>query len=323
MPFRSTKIMRAESTEDALSRKTEECNDLLRRLECQAQIAAREKELKEVALVDNLRLRQANTELNSTVEAALAQVRDAQAARAKPLRYADLGIGGILEKHVPIFTYFTNFNENEAFLEAINIKGNANDTGVCSRLLRYGAAAKAAREGIEAPGVPGEDGGRPRLLCWKDDYLIWSAYVHCGWTYAQESALFGVSDTYVGDAVHTWTLFLDDMLCKGFPCPTPNQMYRAYPIRVITSLGHARNWVNIDCTELPAETSSMNSIHSAQHSAYKKTETVKWVTAGDGIGCVWGTSIPDGFPGSISDPQITKLSNCVEACPGPVLGLQS
>ena len=45
---------RAESTEDALSRKTEKRNDLLRRLECQARIAAREKELKEVALVDNL-----------------------------------------------------------------------------------------------------------------------------------------------------------------------------------------------------------------------------------------------------------------------------
>ena len=49
--------------------------------------------------------------------------------------------------------------------------------------------------------------------------------------------------------------------------------------------------------------------------AYKHNSTTKWLVGCDPIGTVWYDSISEGYPGCISDPVQTAVTNILEQMP--------
>ncbi|KAL3777636.1 hypothetical protein ACHAWO_012525 [Cyclotella atomus] len=129
------------------------------------------------------------------------------------------------------------------------------------------------------------------------------------------AALFGISDTLVHDIVYAWANLLCKALGKLFPVPTRNQLLRAYPKSVIRKFGHANIFMLLDATESYAEMAGMKTVNSILYSAYKHNPTIKWLVGCDPIGIVWNDSISDGYPGSISDPIATWVSDILKQVP--------
>ena len=252
--------------------------------------------------------------LSKQVVEAKAALNGLQSGLGRHLKYSDLHTG-VLQKHVAAFTYFPTARLNDLFLEAVNLKHDDDDLGICTRLLRHRAFSKALREGKKAPGAAG---GRPRKLDYKTEYLVYSIYVHGGWTESMLSALFGVDESVVCDIVTTWANYLDRFFARAFPTPTRSQVLRAYPARVLASFGHARIFMHLDATEVKAEVPKYKDAHSAMHSNYKGCSTIKFLAGCDPIGTVWYDSVSVGYPGSISDPVQTAESKILSFLPAGV-----
>lgn len=92
-------------------------------------------------------------------------------------------------------------------------------------------------------------------------------------------------------------------------------MLRAYPKSVIKKFGHANIFMLLDATESFAEIASMKTVNAILYSAYKHNSTMKWLVGCDPIGTVWNESITDGFPGSISDPMCTAVTEILHQIP--------
>jgi hypothetical protein len=108
----------------------------------------------------------------------------AEAAGAAAARGGGVGrltYEGCCDEDFSTFTYFPTREMNDAFLDLVNAKGDDQDPGECTRLVRFSDAKKKERQGgFTRKRKSG--GGRKRKFNWKDEYLIWSCYVHCGWT---------------------------------------------------------------------------------------------------------------------------------------------
>ena len=68
----------------------------------------------------------------------------------------------------------------------------------------------------------------------------------------------------------------------------------------------------LDVTEAYAEVASMKTVDSILYSAYKGNMTMKWLVGCDPIGTTWANSITRGYPGSISDPVATDVSEILD-----------
>ena len=216
----------------------------------------------------------------------------------------------MLSRHVKTFTYFPTAYINDVFLDMLNFKPDGpDDLGVCTRLIRYQAASSAKRLGLPPPQFPGLR--RPRKLDYKTEYLVYSIYVHGGWTEEQLAALFDISAPLVSDLVHTWAVFIGDYFAKCMPIPTRSQMLRAYPARILATFGHCRIFLHLDATEVRAEVPTNKEGHSAMHSTYKACSTIKFLAGVDPIGTAWPDSVSEGFPGAVSDPAQTKATGII------------
>ena len=163
--------------------------------------------------------------------------------------------------------------------------------------------------------VTQNSGGRKRANHWKTEYLIYCCYVVCGFSQSRICALFGVSQTMVHNIVYAWANLLCLVLPRFFPTPSRNQLLKAYPKSVIQKFGHANIFMLLDATEIFAQIASLKTVNSIFYSAYKHNSTLKWLVGCDPIGVTWVKSISDGYPGSISDPVVTDVSNILEEVP--------
>lgn len=157
--------------------------------------------------------------------------------------------------------------------------------------------------------------GRNRKLGWKDEYLVYCFYARCNISMRRVAALFGIGSTLVHNIVCAWANVLCDTLEKFFPVPTRSEILRAYPKSVLKKFGHANIFMLLDATEAFADIASMKTVNAILYSAYKHNSTVKWLVGCDPIGTVWNESISDGYPGSISDPIATAVSEILDQIP--------
>ena len=92
-------------------------------------------------------------------------------------------------------------------------------------------------------------------------------------------------------------------------------MHRAYPKSVLRKFGHANIFMLLDATEIYTQVASMKTVNAILYSAYKHNSTTKWLVGCDPIGTVWYDSISEGYPGCISDPVQTAVTNILEQMP--------
>ena len=164
-------------------------------------------------------------------------------------------------------------------------------------------------------GSPKPKKSRSRKLYWKTEYLIYCFFARCNISMTRIAALFGIGRILVHDIVYSWANMLCDTLAKAFPVPTRSQMLRAYPKSVIKKFGHAHIFMLLDATEIFAEVASMKTVNAILYSAYKHHSTIKWLIGCDPIGTVWDQSISDGYPGAISDPIQTMVTDILAQIP--------
>jgi hypothetical protein len=163
--------------------------------------------------------------------------------------------------------------------------------------------------------INGTQRTRKRTLHWKTEYLVYCFFTRCNISMTRIAALFGVGRILVHDIVYGWANMLADTLAQFFPVPTRSQMLRAYPKSVIKKFGHAHIFMLLDAIEIFAEVASMKSVNAILYSAYKHHSTLKWLVGCDPIGTVWNDSISEGYPGAISDPIQTIVTNILEQIP--------
>lgn len=163
--------------------------------------------------------------------------------------------------------------------------------------------------------INGTQRTRHRKLHWKTEYLVYCFFARCNISMTRIAALFGIGRILVHDIVYGWANMLADTLAQFFPVPTRSQMLRAYPKSVIKKFGHAHIFMLLDATEIFAEVASMKSVNAILYSAYKHHSTLKWLVGCDPIGTVWNDSISEGYPGAISDPIQTIVTNILEQIP--------
>jgi hypothetical protein len=156
---------------------------------------------------------------------------------------------------------------------------------------------------------------RSRPLHWKTEYLVYCFFVRCNISMTRIAALFGIGRNLVHDIVYAWANMLCDTLTKAFPTPTRSQMLRAYPKSVMKKFGHLHIFMLLDATEIFAQVASMKSVNAILYSAYKHHSTIKWLIGCDPIGTVWDDSISDGYPGAISDPIQTIVTDILAQIP--------
>ena len=244
------------------------------------------------------------------------------------LSYDELKEGGMLADYVGLFTFFPTYECNDNFLYWLNWTDRCYPgDGLCERMTRYhhvsvdkrkqynkSVSDDAVMEDLDIA-VEKSRRGRKRSLHWKSEWLVYCCYVHCNISQDRTAALFGISDTLVHDIVYAWANLLCKALGKLFPVPTRNQLLRAYPKSVIRKFGHANIFTLLDATESYAEMAGMKTVNSILYSAYKHNPTIKWLVGCDPIGIVWNDSISDGYPGSISDPIATWVSDILKQVP--------
>jgi hypothetical protein len=159
-----------------------------------------------------------------------------------PLRYEHFLDDGLMVKYADAFFNLPNMEVVEAFLDAINICENKNDSGICSRLPRFRVVdfnERKRQRTNKQKGSPSKPikglasvaggGGRLRKLHWKDEFLICSMYHYGGLSQHQIAALFDMSITLVGDVVGAFTDYLDMFFARAMPNPSGEDLRRNYP----------------------------------------------------------------------------------------------
>jgi hypothetical protein len=237
-----------------------------------------------------------------------------------PLRYANFLNGGHFSKYTRVFFNLPDMNSVENFTEAINVKLYPDDPGVCTRLRRYSYVSKNTRnenqafiDGTNGLASSGKNakGGAPRKLDWKDEFLIFMTVLHAGWTYIQIEATFQVSDTLVSDIVHQYSVYLNKFLKMAMPNPTKEQIRRRYPINFVEKYGHGRISMLLDCCDQEFEDPRFRSLHSVLYSSYHAQTGAKF-----GVGCTPIGTVPhpwctDGYPSSVTDPNLVTASGII------------
>ena len=268
------------------------------------------------------------------------------------LLFDDLRPSGALASFVKDFTFFPDFECNDAFLDLINFAdGREPGDGLCENMARYRRVSIDNRREFQennvlagnrdsGSGGDGDDGmsissdagtgledvivdaktssirrGRKRKLHWKTEWLVYCFYARCNMSMKRISAFFGIGATLVHDIVYAWANLLCITLEKFFPTPTRSQMLRAYPKSIIKKFGHANIFLMLDATEIAAEVASMKTVNAILYSAYKHNSTMKWLAGCCPIGSMWNESIGIGHGGSISDPIATAVSQILDAIP--------
>jgi hypothetical protein len=271
-------------------------------------------------------------QLEEEVEEMRVQLEECRLAKGgRPLRFADLSEGGVLSKHARAFTFFDTFEKNDAFLELLNYADGSEGSlppgdGMCENLRPYSKVTMAERTGEKPPPSMDDEeyaaylvrrnrARKEGAMTWKDDYLAYCIYVRAGTTQEFAAALVGISVGRMSDIFHEWNNVLDGSLKELFPRPTRSQMLKAFPCRTYEVDGHARNFLNLDATEIFVQKSSNNNVASSTYSDYKGHETAKFLAACDPIGCVWGDCVPDCNPGHISDVVLTADTKILRQVP--------
>lgn len=231
----------------------------------------------------------------------------AESSAAHPLlRYSACG-----DKDFEVFTYFSNREMNDAFLDVINAKRDDNDDGECSRLLRFSLAKSEERNGTGNTRKRKRGGGRKRKLHWKDEYLAWSCYVHCGWTEKQVARLFGVGQDAVSDIIRTWSVYMDKALALLFPNPTKAEVLRSYPLHLVRVFGHARIMMNLDASDVKGETARFSESQTASYSMYHSQTGAKLLVGCTPIAALPHSWIPDAYPSGVSDEAMTEATGII------------
>ena len=236
-----------------------------------------------------------------TVKAAVNEVGKANRKKRGFLRYDSCS-----DEDFDAFTYFRDREENDAFLEMINAKKNAEDDGECTRLLRFSLAKKNERRGGGRTRKRKSGGGRKRMLGWKDEYLAWSCYVHCGWKEKHVARLFGVAKSTVSDVVRTWSVYLDQALALLLPNPTKPEILRSYPTHFIRIFGHARVAINLDASDLEGQTARYSEAQSASYSTYHSQTGAKVLAGCTNTGAVPHPWVTDPHPSAVADDAMVK-----------------
>jgi hypothetical protein len=221
------------------------------------------------------------------------------------LRYADC-----TDADVDVLTYHEDRGDFDAFLDMINVKKDDNDPGECTRLRRFQQAKSDERKGKKRRRKKGA--GRKRKMEWKDEYLLWSCYVHCGWTKKQTARLFKVAPPTVSDIVRTWTVYLDQALALLMPNPTKPELLRSYPRHTIRMLGHARVGMNLDATDTQGETPRFADSQSASYSTYHSQTGAKTLAGCTPIGAVPHSWVTEAYPSAISDEKQVKKTGILD-----------
>jgi hypothetical protein len=213
------------------------------------------------------------------------------------LRFRDLDKGGRLEKYVPLYSFFNTYEENQLFLDAVNVKMNDEDPGTITRIVRQSLSDKKKRKKIsKLPSVAGGiNGGRYRNITYQDEWLIFSLYLHAGFTYKQIESLCSVTASTISDIVRSWATYLDEAFKHTFPNPTKSDILRSFPEQVLFTLGHAR----------------VVMVNAAVWSDYHNFTGIKFLAACTLLGVVPHSWIPDGQPASVSDINMTKVTNII------------
>jgi hypothetical protein len=239
---------------------------------------------------------------------------------SSPLRYADFLNGAHFSKYTNVFFNLPDMNSVEKFTEAINVKRDEDDPGICTRLRRYSYVTRKVREGHQefidgkkglASSCENAKGGAPRKLHWKDEFLIFMTVLHAGWTYMQIEAVFQVSDTMVSDIVHQYSVYLDLFFKKAMPNPTKEEVLRRYPRSFIEKHGHGRIVMILDCCDQGMEDPRLRNLHSVLYSSYHAQTGAKF-----GVGCTPFGVVPhpwcsEGYPSSVSDPNLVDSSKII------------
>ena len=257
-------------------------------------------------------------------------------ARKVTLSYDDLKPGGTLADSVADFTFFPDFDCNEAFLDLINYTEACEPgEGLCENMVRYhhvsvrdrlqfqndqdamddGDAGDGLATTLAAASATEERGGKQRKVSWKTEWLVFCFFARCNVSMNRIATLFGVGKTLVNDIVYAWANVLCTTLAKFFPTPSRKQMLRAYPKSVIKKFGHANIFALLDATEVGAEVASMKTVNAIMYSPYKHGSTMKWLAACCPIGAVADSMIGVGHGGSISDPVATAVATILESLP--------
>ena len=250
------------------------------------------------------------------------QLIDAKNKKGRPLRYSDLEEGGLLGDFVKDFTFFPSKKANDAFLKMCNHTDGSDGSlpegdGYFENLRQYSKIRMPERRGeVQPPSydpnsmayqayVAHSRASRLSFFTYKDEYFAWSVAMRSGMTQSAVRGLFGISSGKMSDIVHGWTQVIDDALQEMFPRPTRSQMLQAYPDRFYEADGHCRTGLLLDAFELFVQQASLPGVGSSTHSDYKKHCTAKFAGGVDVIGCPWDKTVPDGYPGAISDKILT------------------
>ena len=247
---------------------------------------------------------------------------EAKKRKGQPLRYRDLEEDGLLGAFVKDFTFFPSKKANDAFLKMCNHTDGSDGSlpegdGYLENLRAYSHVTMKEREGEVLPPSfdPDSSDYKEHLarscparldgVTYQDEYFAWSVALRSGMTQDAIRGLFGFSSGKMSDVVHSWTQVMDDALQELFPQPSRSQMLQAYPDRFVEADGHCRTGLLLDAFEVFVQQSSLPGVGSSTHSDYKKHCTAKFAGGVDVIGCPWNKTVPDGFPGAISDKILT------------------
>lgn len=292
-------------------------------------------ELIEVRLQRDL-AKQKNEQLTLDIEGLKEKIEEIE-KRSFPISFADLEPGGVLGDAVDKFTYFPTHEANVLFLHLVNDTDNRPPgDGMCENMRRYSKVSMEERkrynnvlsdddmsissaDSNESSNSNGSEDresrmrGRNRKFDWMTEWLIFCFYSRCGISQERIAPLFGIkSSTTVHNIVYGWANVLYLSLNALFPTPTRSQMLSAYPVSVLRKFGHAKLFMLLDATECSADIASLKRVNAILYSVYKHSSTLKWLVGCDPIGTTWSDAISNAYPGAISDPVVTAVSEIIK-----------
>jgi hypothetical protein len=252
------------------------------------------------------------TDENSACQAQLSELSESIS-----LSFSDLRPEGRLDRQSQQYTFFSTYQLNNAFLDALNfIPGvDCEIEGLLVRLRRYRGVSRQERCG-ETERPAGKKRMRSRKLDWRTEYFLFSMYCRVDITQRQLAPLFGVKTSTVSDVIYAWANALEQSLSHMFPTPTRSQLLSAYPIRFIKKWGDARISLLLDATELWTQTAGNTNVGALLYSSYKGHDTMKLLAGCDPIGCLSDGSVPDKvYGGSIGDVMATDDTKIIYTVP--------
>ena len=165
------------------------------------------------------------------------------------------------------FTFFPDFDCNEAFLELLNF-AEEGKPGICENLVRYSKVSIQSRREYQlsvddeaAEMLTEMRSSRRRKLHWKTEWLIYNVYARCDMNMRRIRILFGVGLALLHDAVYVWANLLCVCLQNFFPVPTGSQLLWAYPKSVIKKFRRADLFMLLNATEIRAKVASMKTVN--------------------------------------------------------------